>query len=219
MSNPDPINLAALRQEYSRGELLESNVASEPITQFSSWFAEATAAQVPEVNAMTLATADGSGAPSARIVLLKAFDERGFVFFTNYNSRKGRDLAANPRAALCFFWHALERQVRIDGTIEKVTRAESEAYFQTRPLGSQIGAWVSQQGEVIASRDVLEQRAAELVQRFAGQPVPLPDFWGGYRVIPAMVEFWQGRPSRLHDRLQYFRDDKGGNWKLQRLSP
>ena len=217
MSDPARNIPPDLRREYGKSVLLESDLLPDPIAQFDRWFADATLAQIPDVNAMTLATADASAAPSSRIVLLKAFDPRGFVFFTNYNSRKGRDIAANPRASLCFYWHALERQVRIDGVVEKVSRQESEEYFRTRPIGSQIGAWVSQQGEVIPSREILDQRAQDLLKRFAGQPVPLPDFWGGYRVIPRTIEFWQGRPSRLHDRLQYVRSDTG--WTIQRLSP
>lgn len=190
----------------------------DPIEQFALWFADAEAAKVPEANAMTLATADASRVPSARIVLLKAADRRGFCFFTNYDSRKGRELAANPRAALCFFWQPLERQVRIEGTVEKVDCAESEAYFAARPRQAQIGAWVSQQSRPITSRVELERLEAELQQRFAGGPVPLPDYWGGYRVVPHAIEFWQGRPSRLHDRLLYTRSESG-NWTIRRLSP
>ena len=168
---------------------------------------------------MTLATADAAGAPSARVVLLKDVDERGFAFYTNYDSRKGRDLAANPRAALCFFWQPLERQVRVEGTVGRVSRAESEAYFRSRPRQAQIGAWVSRQSATIASRAELERLEAELQERFGGGPVPLPDYWGGYRVVPDSIEFWQGRPSRLHDRMLYTRDHSGGGWTLRRLSP
>src|SRR5688572_2587093 len=206
-----------LRIDYARGALSEADVSPDAIEQFTAWFKDALAANVPEPTAMTLATADATGAPSARVVLLKEFGPRGFVFFTNYNSRKGRELDANPRASLAMYWHALERQVRIDGTVEKVERGESEAYFHNRPIESQIGAWVSHQSEVLASREELDRRAAALAAKFAGGPVPLPEFWGGYRVIPQRVEFWQGRPSRLHDRLEYVRSGQG--WTIRRLSP
>ena len=212
----DPRNL---RVDYGLAGLTEANVAADPVEQFTRWFEEALAAKLPEPNAMTLATASSDGMPSARIVLLKGVDARGFAFFTNYASRKGRELEANPRACLCFFWQAMERQVRVEGMVERVSRAESEAYFHSRPLGSQIGAWVSRQSSPIASREVLEQRATALAGRFAGGPVPLPDFWGGYRVVPHAVEFWQGRPSRLHDRLLYSRPPDGGAWKIERLAP
>jgi pyridoxamine 5'-phosphate oxidase len=209
---------AHLRRDYTHGKpLLESDVLPDPIEQFARWFADATDAGVPEANAMTLATATLDGLPSARIVLLKGFDARGFTFFSNYNSRKGREIDANPRAALAIHWQPLERQVRIEGTVERVDREESEAYFLSRPLGAQIGAWVSQQSDVLTSREDLERRAEELQKRFANQPIPLPDFWGGYRVLPTSIEFWQGRASRLHDRLQYLRARTG--WTLRRLSP
>jgi pyridoxamine 5'-phosphate oxidase len=205
-----------LRIDYGRGSLDAADLTADPIAQFTIWFAQAQDAHVPEVNAMTLATADATGAPSARIVLLKGIDDRGFCFFTNYQSRKGRELDANPRAALCIYWQPLERQVRIEGAVERVSRAESETYFRTRPVSAQVGAWASQQSSVIADRHELEQRDAELAKQFGGS-VPLPDFWGGYRVIPHAVEFWQGRPSRLHDRLRYVR--AGDAWKIERLSP
>jgi pyridoxamine 5'-phosphate oxidase len=210
--------LAALRVDYSRGRLDEADVSPDPVEQFGRWFNEARAANVPEANAMTLATADAEGNPSARIVLLKSFDARGFAFYTNYDSRKGRELAVNPRAALCVFWQPLERQVRVEGTVERVGREESEAYFSGRPRQAQIGAWVSQQSSPITSRAELERIEAELQQRFEGKPVPLPDYWGGYRVVPRAIEFWQGRPSRLHDRLLYT-SSEGGGWVLRRLSP
>jgi pyridoxamine 5'-phosphate oxidase len=213
---PHPLP-AGIRREYARGVLLETSALPDPVAQFDRWFSDAIAARVPEANAMTLATADAAGAPSARIVLLKGFDDAGFAFYTNYNSRKAEDLEQNPRAALVFFWESLERQVRIEGRAEKTTRAESEAYFHSRPIGAQIGAWVSKQSWVIASREELDRRAVELEKQFAGQQIPLPDFWGGYRVIPERFEFWQGRPSRLHDRLEYIRS--GGAWKMQRLAP
>jgi pyridoxamine 5'-phosphate oxidase len=206
-----------LRIDYGRDQLSESDLAADPIQQFAAWFAEAQAAHVPEANAMTLATADASGSPSARIVLLKDIDDRGFCFFTNYESRKGRELEANPRAALCIYWQPLERQVRIEGTVERVSREMSEAYFRSRPVSAQVGAWASKQSSVIASRQELEHRDAEMTRQFAGKQVPLPDFWGGYRVVPTLVEFWQGRPSRLHDRLRYTRVE--GAWKIERLSP
>jgi pyridoxamine 5'-phosphate oxidase len=216
--DPDAADLRDLRREYTRAELLEGDVLPDPIAQFDRWFQAALAANVPEANAMTLATADASGAPSARVVLLKGCDPRGLVFFTNYDSRKGRELAENPRVSLCFYWQPLERQVRIDGTVEKVSRRESEDYFRTRPIGSQIGAWVSRQSEVIGSREELDRRAAELTKRFAGGAVPLPESWGGYRVIPHRIEFWQGRPSRLHDRIEYVRRGDG-TWDMRRLAP
>jgi pyridoxamine 5'-phosphate oxidase len=217
---PDPaFNIPPdLRRDYTAGRpLLESDVLPDPIEQFARWFGDATDAGIVDANAMTLATADSSGAPSARIVLLKGFDARGFVFFSNYNSRKGRELAANPRAALVLYWQPLERQVRIEGTIERTSREESEAYFRTRPPGAQIGAWVSQQSETIASREELDRRADDLQARFAAGPIPLPDFWGGYRLVPTAIEFWQGRSSRLHDRLRYLRTATG--WTLRRLAP
>jgi pyridoxamine 5'-phosphate oxidase len=214
MNPQDPANL---RREYTAGELLESNVAADPIKQFDRWFAHVLAANVPEPTAMTLATADTAGRPSARIVLLKGFDAHGFVFYTSYISRKGRELAANPRACLVFFWEPLERQVRIEGSVEHVSRAETDAYFHSRPVASQVGAWVSKQSEPLPSRRTLELRAAELFVQYAGGEIPTPDFWGGYRVIPDRMEFWQGRRSRLHDRLEYTRE--GNGWKVQRLWP
>ena len=209
-------DVADQRKEYRAGELLEAEAAADPVDQFRAWFADAEAAAVPEPTAMTLATADADGRPSARVVLLKGYDARGFVFYSNHTSGKGRDLAANPWASLVFFWPALERQVRIDGRVDGVDRAEADAYFHSRPVSSQIGAWTSRQSAVIPSRDVLEQREAELKRRF-GDAVPLPEFWGGYRVVPEQVEFWQGRPSRLHDRLRYTR--AGDAWVRERLSP
>jgi pyridoxamine 5'-phosphate oxidase len=209
---------ADLRVDYARGRLDETDAARDPVGQFGRWFNEAAAANVPEPNAMTLATSDASGVPAARIVLLKSFDDRGFTFYTNYDSRKGRELAGNPRAALCFFWQPLERQVRIEGAVERVGRGESEAYFNGRPRQAQIGAWVSQQSRPVTSRAELERLEAELQKRFDGKPVPLPDYWGGFRVVPHAIEFWQGRPSRLHDRLLYTRNAEGA-WTIQRLSP
>ncbi len=212
-----PPSLADLRETYTRAGLADSDADPDPITQFGRWFEEARAAAVPEPNAMILATVDGDGAPDARAVLLKEFDERGFVFFTNYGSRKAKDLARHPVASLCFAWLPLERQVRIRGTVDKVTREETEAYFRTRPRGSQLGAWASEQSAVVAGRDVLEARLAELEAEYAGREVPVPPHWGGYRVHPASIEFWQGRPNRLHDRLRYLKE--GGTWRRERLSP
>jgi pyridoxamine 5'-phosphate oxidase len=216
--NAPSAGLKDLRTNYTRSQLDEGDLLRDPIAQFSKWFDEAKAAAVPEPNAMTLATADASGAPSARIVLLKGIEAGGFTFFTNYESRKGHDLAANPRAALCFFWQAMERQVRIEGKIERTSRTESEAYFHSRPVSSQIGAVISHQSGEIASRDELDRKAAELTATYAGKQVPLPDYWGGYRLLPTSIEFWQGRPSRLHDRILYSRA-KGGAWTVCRLAP
>jgi len=212
------IDVAALRKEYSREELTESSVSSSPFEQFSRWFDEAMAAALPEPTAMTLATASESGQPSARVVLLKGITERGFIFFTNYASHKGQDLDATPLAALLFFWPELERQIRIEGWVEQLTPEESFAYFTSRPLASQIGAWVSAQSTVIPSKEFLEERYVEMQQRFANTTVPLPPTWGGYRVIPATFEFWQGRPSRMHDRIRYRRDEEDA-WIVERLSP
>jgi pyridoxamine 5'-phosphate oxidase len=211
----DPI--ASLRLAYARATLGNGDVLADPIEQFRAWFEEARAAQLREPNAMTLATAAPDGAPSARIVLLKGIDARGFAFYTDYRSRKAAELEANPRAALVFHWMELERQVRVTGRVGRVTAAESEAYFATRPVGSRIGAWASHQSQVIASRAELERRESEVAARFAEGDVPLPPHWGGYRVVPESVELWQGRPSRLHDRLQYVRD--GDGWRIARLSP
>lgn len=208
---------AGLRREYQLGELLERDAAADPMDQFALWFAEAQQAQVPEPNGMTVATVDTSGRPSARIVLMKAFDARGVVFYTNYESRKGSELASSPHVAAVFWWEPLERQVRFEGTAEPVSRGETEAYFATRPRSSQIGAWVSHQSSVVTSRTELEATDARIRQQFEGRPVPAPPNWGGYRILPVAVEFWQGRRSRLHDRLLYTR--QGGQWVIKRLAP
>jgi pyridoxamine 5'-phosphate oxidase len=211
------MSIADIRKEYQRHALSEHDVADDPIAQFSVWFDEAVKADVLEVNAMCLATATPDAYPSARMVLLKGVDARGFVFYTDYRSRKGQELADNPCASLCFFWPELERQVRINGAVQRVSRAESDEYFQSRPLPSRVGAWTSSQSSVLASREVLEAQLAENEQRFAGGPVPLPDHWGGFRVVPEEIEFWQGRPSRLHDRIQFRKE--AGRWAKRRLSP
>jgi pyridoxamine 5'-phosphate oxidase len=211
-------DISQLRRDYRLEALGEEAAAGDPIEQFGRWWREALAAEVAEPNAMTLATADVTGRPSARIVLLKGFDDRGFTFYTNYESRKGRELAANSHAALVFFWVELERQVRIEGIASQTTPDESDAYFASRPLGSRIGAIASHQSEVLGSREPLEARVRELEAEFAGGDVPRPAHWGGYRVAPDAIEFWQGRSSRLHDRLRYRRGE-GGAWIRERLSP
>jgi len=211
------MSIADLRREYRNHVLIETEAASDPITQFLRWFEEAQRAKLLEANAMTLATASATGEPSARTVLLKGADENGFVFFTNYESAKAQDLAANPRACLLFFWGELERQVRITGAVVRASREESAAYFRSRPRGSQIGAWVSPQSRTIPSRGVLEENFESLTAQYEGDEVPVPPFWGGYRVAPERVEFWQGRPSRLHDRLLYTKH--AGGWSRSRLAP
>lgn len=207
-----------LRREYSGRTLVESETSPDPIVQFRTWFADAIAEGIVDVNAMSLATARPDGDPSVRTVLLKDVDAGGFVFFTHYLSAKGRDLAANPRAALLFFWATLERQIRISGAVSRVTRAESEEYFGSRPLDSQHAAWAATQGEPMNDRAELERRFEEVKQRFSGQPVPCPPDWGGYRLAPDRLEFWQGRPGRLHDRLLYTRG-ADGTWTRTRLAP
>lgn len=212
------MSLADLRKDYTLAGLLEKDLAKDPFRQFERWFQEAEAAKIPEPNATVLATVDADGRPSTRIVLLKGLDGRGFTFFTNYDSRKGRELAANPLASLTFPWIAMERQVNVEGRVVKITREESDAYFHSRPQGSQLGAWVSQQSTVISGRAVLEDALKAYEKKYAGQTVPLPPNWGGYRLIPDRVEFWQGRRSRLHDRLRYRREADGA-WIVERLAP
>ena len=211
-------NIADIRKEYKLQTLNEADVNPNAIQQFHKWWNEALMSEIDEVNAMTLATANASGKPNARIVLLKGYDESGFVFFTNYHSQKGIELAENPFASLVFFWKELERQVRIEGAVEKTTSNESDLYFHSRPVESRIGAWASPQSKVIASRDVIEENVSELQKSFAGKEIERPPHWGGYIVKPVLIEFWQGRPGRLHDRIQYTKQAES-DWKIQRLAP
>lgn len=213
----DQEHIAALRQEYRLFELTGDGVSADPMQQFAAWFNEAEAAAIHEANAMTLATVSLDGQPSARTVLLKGLDS-GFVFYTNYESRKGEDLAANPKAALLFFWKELERQVRIEGEVARINRDETARYFTSRPRGSQLGALASPQSTVVPDRSSLEARFEQAEATYANEDVPLPDFWGGYRLTPATFEFWQGRPNRLHDRLRYVAHEDG-TWLIERLAP
>ena len=211
--------LADMRRDYTLAELSRQSVAADPFQQFGHWFQEAQNAQVFEANAMSLATADNNARPSVRVVLLKGFDESGFIFYTNYQSEKGQELAQNPHAAAVFFWRELERQVRISGRVEKVTKALSQEYFHSRPPASQIGALASNQSQVVANRDILDERFQILAEKYRDQTIPLPDYWGGYRIIPSEFEFWQGRSSRLHDRLRYRRSGSNVDWAIERLEP
>lgn len=213
----DSKHIANIRKDYSAKKLASSDVDKNPIVQFQKWFDEALHSQVDEVNAMTLSTVSREGRPAGRLVLLKGIENNGFVFYTNYSSEKGKHLETNPYAALTFFWKELERQVRIEGRVEKVSKEDSEEYFKTRPWKSRIGAWVSYQSQPIPSRFYLMRKFAVKAGQLMGQEVPLPDFWGGYILIPDRIEFWQGRPSRLHDRIDYRLE--GNNWHINRLSP
>ncbi len=215
------MSIADIRRDYNLAGLRRSDLDADPIVQFRKWFDLAAASpaneQRQEVNAGTLATADKQGRPSARVVLLKGIDERGFIFFTNYDSRKGRELAENPNASLVFYWPDQERQVCIAGEAKKISRAESEVYFKSRPRGSRLAAWASHQSDVIESREVLEKRWAELQAKYPGEDIPMPTNWGGFVLAPARIEFWQGRPSRLHDRFRYSKAE--GKWRIERLAP
>ncbi len=210
-------SVADIRKDYSLQSLREEDVAKDPIEQFGKWWDEAIASEIDEVNAMTLATTTLEGFPSARIVLLKGFSNEGFTFFTNYQSNKGNDMELNPRAALLFFWKEMERQVRIEGTVEKITAEDSDVYFFSRPEGSRIGAWASPQSASITGRDVIENNVAEYTAKFEGANIPRPPHWGGYIVRPTRIEFWQGRSSRLHDRILFTLH--GDEWKIERLAP
>jgi pyridoxamine 5'-phosphate oxidase len=218
LSGTTPVKLDEQRKEHHLSVLLETEIDRDPIRQFLSWFEEAARGGIAESNAMALATAAPDGRPSARMVLLRGVDERGFAFFTNYESRKARELEANPYAALVFFWHELERQVRIEGRVERVADHESDRYFESRPIGARIGAWASPQSAVVANREILETRFRELDALHTDGKVPRPANWGGYRVVPDSIEFWQGRPNRLHDRLRYTRLAHAG-WHIERLAP
>ncbi len=210
--------IAALREDYRAKTLEITDVHANPIQQFNEWFQEALDSQIKEANAMTIATVDAQGKPAARIVLLKGFDENGFIFYTNYDSRKGQELAANPNIAVVFLWKDLERQIRIEGIAEKVAPAVSLNYFQSRPKGSQIGAWASPQSQVIPDRSILEQNVLDLKEKYKNADnLPIPSHWGGYQIKPTLIEFWQGRSSRLHDRLCYTLE--GNTWKIERLAP
>ncbi|MBS1579615.1 MAG: pyridoxamine 5'-phosphate oxidase [Bacteroidetes bacterium] len=209
-------SIADIRTDYKLQTLNEADVAANPFQQFTKWWNQAIQSKVAEVNAFTLATASKAGKPSARIVLLKGYDENGFVFFTNYNSHKGQELIENPFAAIVFFWNELERQIRIEGMVEKISQQESEEYFHSRPAGSQIGAWASPQSTVIPNREILEQNETEYKNKF-GENIPKPPHWGGFIIKPVLFEFWQGRSSRLHDRIQY--TPQNNNWKIERLAP
>ena len=206
------------RYEHAPQGLRRSDLDPDPIKQFGNWFTAAIEAGIKDVNAMALATADKNAKPSVRIVLLKGFDHDGFVFFTNYESEKGRELGENPFAALDFYWIEVDRQIRITGPVERTSREESEHYFRSRPVGSQLGAWVSRQSQVIDGRKILDARLAEMIERFGDKPIPLPPHWGGYRIKPDTIEFWQGRPNRLHDRFRYTRK-ADGSWVIERLAP
>ena len=213
----DNRNLADIRREYSLQELSEASVAADPFVQFGNWFDEYVSSGPLEPSACVVSTVGSDGAPSSRVVLLKGFDDRGFVFFTNYESKKGRDLANDPRVAMHFFWPELERQIEISGIAERTSREESETYFASRPIDSKLGAWASKQSSELESRDELTQRFADAGSRFTEGDVPCPEFWGGFRVVPTQFEFWQGRPNRLHDRIRY--DQLEGVWKITRLYP
>ncbi|WP_030898168.1 pyridoxamine 5'-phosphate oxidase [Streptomyces sp. NRRL F-5126] len=215
--NPDP---AVMREHYRSVLLHESDLAATPMEQFDRWFGDAADRGLPEPNAMVVSTADTDGRPSSRTVLMKRFDERGFVFYTNYTSRKGTELAANPHVSLLFPWHRIARQVIVTGTAERVGRDETAAYFRTRPHGSQLGAWASEQSSVIPSREKLMERYEQLAERYPeGEQVPVPPQWGGFRVTPVSVEFWQGHENRLHDRLRYVQQEEGRGWRVERLCP